>query len=139
MRAWAIAAGGAVAIAIALILTSGQSPSEQVEAKVQELAHAMAHRDYATICRDVLARPLVTRLSLYGAPCSQTLSLALHAVRNPVVSIGRVTINGPYASVVTLTVATGQRAALSRIELLDTDNGWRITSLASPLTPPRRP
>ena len=133
MRVWLIVAGTAL-IAGIVVAANAQSPAQQVQAKVQELAQAVGRRDYQTICRDVLAPALVARLRVYGAPCAQTLRVALGRVRDPVVSVGQVRVSGHRASAFTLTVASGQRASLSRIELFDTANGWRITSLDAPLS-----
>ena len=41
-------------------------------------------------------------------------------------------MNGCHASAVVLAGATGQTAALERLELIQTQNGWRLASLASP-------
>ena len=133
MRAWAILAGAALVVAVVIVLVTRQSASDQVEAKVQELAHAIGQRDYRTICRDVLAPSLVAHLTSHGIPCVRALRLGLGRVRNPIVSIGKVDVRDRRASAITLTVAAGQQASLDTIELVDTKRGWRISSLASPL------
>jgi hypothetical protein len=60
-------------------------------------------------------------------------AIALSGVRNPTLSIGRITVNGQRASAITLTGATGQQASLDAIELVKTGQGWRVASLGSPL------
>ncbi len=44
----------------------GVSAHEQVQAKVQQFAHATASRDYTTLCHQVLAPALVERLTAAG-------------------------------------------------------------------------
>jgi hypothetical protein len=120
---------------VALILGGcGTSASDQVRAEVQQLAQATAARAYATICDQILAPSLVAHLVSNGIPCPEGLRLALSDVRRPVVSVGRVIVRGSRAWAITLTSARGQRAELVAIELLRTGKGWRITSLASPLS-----
>jgi hypothetical protein len=134
MRVWLILAGVVLVVAVVVVVTSGPSASDQVEAKVQELADAIGNRDYATICRDVLAPSLVAHLSSHGIDCTRALRVGLGRVRNPIVSVGKVVVKGRRASAVTLTVATGQQASLNAVLLVDTKRGWRITSLASPVS-----
>jgi hypothetical protein len=112
----------------------GASASDQVRAEVEQLSQAAADRDYGTICGQILAPSLVAHLVSNGIPCPEALRLALSGVRNPVVSVGKVIVRGSRAWAITLTTAHGQRAALVAIELRRTGRGWRITSLASPLS-----
>ena len=131
-RGW-LAAVGLVGCALALG-GCGQSPADQVRAKVQQLVQATADRDYRTICDEVLAPTLVAHLLENGIACPAAMRVALGEVRNPVVSIGRVVIRGATAWAITLTSARGQRAALAAIGLRRTHQGWRITSLGSPVS-----
>jgi hypothetical protein len=56
----------------------------------------------------------------------------VRSVKNPTLSIAKITVQGQRASAVVLAAATGQRAALTTIQLIDTKQGWRLASLASP-------
>ena len=112
----------------------GESPREQVQAKVEQLASAAASKDYKTICTQVLAPSLIRHLSANAIGCEEAMRVALAGVNRPVVSIGKITIAGRRASAITLTVAQGQRASLAAIELIKTGDGWRISSLGSPLS-----
>jgi hypothetical protein len=109
------------------------SPQDQVREKVEQFASAAAHRDYGTICRQVLAPALVAHLTESGIGCVQALQVALGGVRDPSLSIGRTTVTGARASVLTLSTARNQQAALTAVELIRTRAGWRILSLGSPL------
>jgi len=107
-----------------------------VQSKVEQFAKAAAARDYKTICDQVLAPALLARLAAAGIPCPQAIQLGLRRVKNPTLSIGRVTVSGNNASVITLTSARGQLASLQSIQLVKTGAGWRISSLGSPVARP---
>jgi hypothetical protein len=121
-------------IACAALAVGGcGSAQDQIRSTVQRLADAARAHDYQTICQDVLAPSLVRRLTGNGISCRQAMRVALGGVRDPVISIGKITVHGRRGTAITLTVARGQQAALSAIELLQTGDGWRISSLGSPL------
>ncbi len=118
-----------VAAAALSLAACGSNPRDQVKSKVQELGQAAASHDYRRICDDVLAPALVLRLRAYGISCERAMRIAFTGVRNPAISIGSVTVSGSTASVITLSMAAGQRASLQTIELIKTARGWRISSL----------
>jgi hypothetical protein len=126
-----------VAVAVALTACAlagcGASAKSQVRAKVQQFASAAARKDYRTICREVLAPALVAHLTSNHIPCENAMQLALGSVQHPALSIGPITVKGKNASVYTLTVAQGQQASLDVLQLVDTSDGWRVSSLHSPL------
>jgi hypothetical protein len=110
----------------------GASPHQQVEAKVQQFARATANRDYAALCNDVLAPALVAHLTAAGLSCEQAMRVFVSSVQNPMISVSKVTVHGSTASAVVLASATGQPTAIESIQLINTKNGWRLESLASP-------
>jgi hypothetical protein len=110
----------------------GATAHQQVEAKVQEFARATANRNYAALCNDVLASALVAHLTAAGLSCEQAMRVFVSSVQNPSISVSKVTVHGSSASAVVLASATGQPAAIESIELIDTNHGWRLASLASP-------
>jgi hypothetical protein len=110
----------------------GATDRQQVQAKVEQFFHAIVGRQYRTLCEQVLAPALTARFASQGLRCEQAMQISLANVHNPVLSIGRVTVTGNTAEVVTLTGASGQRGAFETIELVKTANGWRIASLAAP-------
>ena len=130
----AIIVGVGIAIA-ALAGCGGTSTRDQVRAKVEQFGAAVAKKDYKTLCTQVLAPALVRRLTTAGLNCEQAMQVALSQVQNPTLSIAKVTIHGRTASAVTLTGAKGQTASLSAIELVQTNDGWRVASLGSPVAP----
>jgi hypothetical protein len=110
----------------------GASPHEQVQAKVEQFAHATARKGYATLCSQILAPSLVAHLTAAGLNCHQAMKIFVSSVENPTLSISRVTVRGATASVVVLAAATSQPASLEAIGLIETNHGWRLVSLASP-------
>ena len=111
----------------------GSSAKDQVRDKVNQFASATSHKDYATICNQVLSPALVKHLTANGIACEKAMRLALGKVVKPTLSIGQITVKGKTANVITLTVAQGQPASLDVLQLIDTGGGWRISSLHSPL------
>ena len=110
----------------------GASAKDQVQAKVEQFAHATASRDYATLCSEILAPDLVQHLTDAGLSCPQAMKLFVQSVQNPTLSVSKVSVKGKTASAIVLASATGQKAALESIQLIDTKHGWRLESLASP-------
>jgi hypothetical protein len=80
----------------------------------------------------------VAHLVENGVACTEGLQVALGSVRNPGISVGKVTVNGRRATAVILASARGQRALVSVLGLIDTADGWRIASLNSSLPPTGR-
>ena len=136
MRAARVTA--AVAVAGALGGCGGASDQDLVRSKVAEFATAAASRNYGTICTQVLAPALLTRLASGGITCEQAMRIGFGSVSSPTLSIGKVTISGSRASVIALSTATGQQASLDTLQLTRTSRGWRIASLGgSPATAPK--
>jgi hypothetical protein len=117
---------------VALLAGCGANERDEVQAKVAQFVHAIAGRDYRTLCTQVLAPSLLTRLAAGGIPCDQAMQISLSSVHDPLLSVGRVTINGSSAQAITLTGAAGERGAFESINLIKTGDGWRISSLAAP-------
>jgi hypothetical protein len=128
----ALTAVTAVIVAIAVAGCGGASTSDQVKAKVTQFAHAVAKHDYTTICAQVLAPELLADITAGGLTCPKAMRIGLQHVNGASLTIGSVTINGKNAKVLTLTQAKHQSTALATLELLDTSNGWRISSLGNP-------
>jgi hypothetical protein len=127
------AARAIVLLGAAYVLVGcGASAKDQVQAKVEQFAHATASRDYATLCNQVLAPNLVQHLTDAGVSCQQAMKVFVQSVQNPSLSVSKVKVNGKTASAIVLASATGQKASVESIELIETKHGWRLESLASP-------
>ena len=123
-----------IAVGAVLGLAGCGNDRDQIDAKVQQLAQAVGSHDYKAMCDQILAPSLVNRLVGNGIPCVQAMQVALQGVQQPVISIGKIEIQGSQATAITLTVARGQQASLAAIKLIKTGQGWRISSLGSPLS-----
>jgi hypothetical protein len=110
----------------------GASAKDQVQAKLEQFAHATASRDYPTLCAQILAPDLVQHLTDAGLSCQQAMKLFVQSVENPTLSVSKVSVKGKTASAVVLASATGQKASLESVQLIETKHGWRLESLASP-------
>jgi hypothetical protein len=123
----------AICAAVALFAAGcGASARDQVHGKVQEFAVAVAHKNAKTICDDVFAPSLVEHFKAAGLTCVHGMQIFFSGLHNPTLAIGRITVHGSRASVVTLSGAKGQKAAVRSVNLIDTSNGWRIVSVGGP-------
>jgi hypothetical protein len=133
MRAWK---GGCLATAAACVAVGlsgcGTSDRDLIRNKVDQFARAVAHRDAATLCRQVWAPSLLAHLTNGGISCRQAMQVFFGTVHAPQLSIGRVDIHGSSASAIVLTTAAGQEASIDAIELIRTGKGWRVSSLGTP-------
>jgi hypothetical protein len=110
----------------------GASASDQVQAKLEQFAHAVASRDTGTLCSQVLAPDLVGHLNAAGLGCHQAMRMFVNSVSDPTLSVAKVHVKGSSASAVVLARAKGQQSSLESVQLTNTESGWRLTSLASP-------
>jgi len=110
----------------------GASASDQVQAKLQQFAHAVASRDARTLCSEVLAPTLVERLTAAGLTCDDAMQTFFGSVSDPTIAVSKVSVKGANASAVVLSGAKGQPSSLDDVHLTNTKHGWRLTSLAAP-------
>jgi hypothetical protein len=125
-----------IAVACGIALAGcGSSDRELVQSKVDQFVRATAHKDYPTLCAQVLAPSLLAHLNGYGIKCEQAMQVGLGGVTDPALAVGRVDVHGSRASVVTISTAKGQQASLDAIELIKTGSGWRVSALGTPTFP----
>jgi hypothetical protein len=126
--------GSALAlIGVAYALSGcGASASDQVQAKLEQFAHAVAVGDTGTLCSQVLAPDLVGHLNAAGITCRQAMKTFVQSVTDPSLSVSKVHVTGASASAVVLARAKGQPSSVESVQLTRTKDGWRLTSLASP-------
>lgn len=110
----------------------GATAGQEVQAKLQQFAHAIAARNAVELCQQILAPSLVKRLDSAGLTCRQAMTTFVDGVQDPTLSVSRVSVTDNHAEAVVLTGARGQRAALESIGLVQTGGGWRLESLATP-------
>jgi hypothetical protein len=127
-RVTALIAGAALGVA-----GCGADAGQEVQAKLQQYAHAVADRRPAALCRDVLAPSFVALLQARtGLSCIQALTAYVDSVTDPTLSVSRVSVNGSHATAVVLAGAHGQRASLGAMHLVNGAHGWRVVSLTAP-------
>lgn len=123
----------AIVVGAVLLAGCGTSDRQQVHAKVEQFAVAVAHKDAKTICDQVFAPSLISHFTAAGLTCERGLGIFFSGLQNPTLALGPITVHGTRASAVTLSSASGQSSAVRAINLVKTADGWRIVSLgASP-------
>ncbi|MBO0767314.1 MAG: hypothetical protein J2O48_01390 [Solirubrobacterales bacterium] len=124
----------AILSAIALLAGCGaKSQTSQVRSKVMQLATAVSHHDFQTICTQVLAPQLIEDLvTKAGLSCQQAMKLSgWGTLQDPrMVMDSRISVRGDRASVPTITQAKGQKTTAATLVLTKTSAGWRVSSLA---------
>ena len=130
-----LAAGLALALALAGCGDSGPTDEEQVRTTLTAFSRATASKDYQALCDKLLAPSLIADLKKIGLPCEIALQQGLGDVRQPRLIVGAVKVDGKKASAEVRTSAQGQAPSSDTIELERTEDGWRIASLASPSEP----
>jgi hypothetical protein len=135
---------GLVALAVAALVLAGcgngkPSDEEQVRTTLTSFSRATAAKDYQTICDKLLAPTLIDDLKKIGLPCEIALQQGLGDVRQPRLLVGAVTVKGKEATADVRSSAEGEVPSKDSIELVRTDAGWRISSLAKPATPTPTP
>jgi hypothetical protein len=135
-RLAALAAG---ALVLAGCGNAKPSDEEQVRTTLTSFSRATAAKDYQTICDRLLAPSLIAALKKIGLPCEIALQQGLGDVREPRLLVGAVTVQGKRATADVRSSAEGQPPSKDMIELVRTDAGWRISSLARPATPTPTP
>src|ERR1700760_2163951 len=104
---WIVLIGVAYALA-----GCGASASDQVQAKLEQFAHAVASRDTGTLCSQVLAPDLVGHITAAALSCQQAMHVFVTSVTDPSLSVSKVHVKGSSASAVVLARAKGQQASL---------------------------
>jgi hypothetical protein len=110
----------------------GPSDEQQVRRTLTDFVQATAHKDYTRMCEKLLAPQLVSQVQQIGLPCEKALQRGLGNVRDPRLTIGKVTVNGDRASAQIRTSAAGEAPSQDTIDLAKVDGSWRILSLGKP-------
>ena len=128
------------ALALAALVATGCGESEptdeeQVRTTLTAFSRATAAKDYQALCDRLLAPSLIEDLKKIGLPCEIALQQGLGEVRQPRLIVGDVTVRGKNAVADVRTSAEGQAPSKDTIQLVRTEAGWRIASLATPSEP----
>jgi hypothetical protein len=129
-RPLALALAFAFAFAFAAGCGGGKSDEEQVRETVTELARATEAKDWQALCDRILAPSLIDQVKRVGLPCEVALQQALGNVKQPRLTVGRITIDGQRAKAEVRTSAEGQKPSQDVVELQRVKEDWRISALA---------
>ncbi|MDP9294718.1 MAG: hypothetical protein M3O90_09915 [Actinomycetota bacterium] len=118
-----------------------KAPSDTVQVRetLAAFGRATAAKDYQALCDRLLAPALIADVKKIGLPCEIALQQGLGQVRQPRMIVGAVRIQGTRANAEVRTSAEGQAPSRDTIELVKTESGWRIASLATPAQPSPTP
>ena len=125
------AAIGAV-LACALVAgcgDSGPSDEQQVRQTLTDFGRATSAKDYQALCDRIFAKQLTDKLSQVGLPCEVAMQQSLGEVKDPRLTIGKITVKDAAATAEVRTSASGQQPSQDTVELRRVDGTWRISSL----------
>jgi hypothetical protein len=121
--------------ALALLLAgcgqSGPTDEDLVRRTVLDFGQATAAKDYRSLCRRILAPALVEEVRSIGLPCEVALEQGLGEVREPRLTVGRISIDGDRASAQVETSAANQEPSRDTLRLERVNGQWRVASLGS--------
>jgi hypothetical protein len=107
----------------------GPSDEQQVRRTLMDFVQATARKDYRRMCTQLLAPQLIENAEQIGLPCEKALQKAFGQVRDPRLTIGKVTVDGDRATAQTRTSAANQPPSQDTVELTKVGGRWRIASL----------
>jgi len=109
----------------------GPPPEEQVRTTVTEFGRATAAKDYQALCDRILAPDLVEDVESIGLPCEVALRQGLGEVKDPRLTIGKITVGEDEATVEIRTSAAGEDPSRDTLKLVNLDGTWKISSLGT--------
>ena len=122
----------ALAAALAVVLAgcgAGPSDEEKVRQTLDDFGKATSAKDYQALCDHILAPTLIEKLKQVGLPCEVALQQSLGEVKDPRITIGRITVGDNLAKAEVRTSASGQQPSQDTIELVPDGDTWRISKL----------
>jgi hypothetical protein len=107
----------------------GPSDEEQVRQTVTDFGKATQAKDYQALCDRIFAPQLVDKLKQVGLPCEVALQKSLGDVKDPRITVGKITVTDKLAKAEVRTSASGEQPSQDTVELVPVGDGWRISSL----------
>jgi hypothetical protein len=101
---------------------------KEIAAAVEQLEAAVARRDWATICTELLTETARNRAG--GGECVSQTRSAAEAVLRPSIRIERIAVRGDRAAVRVSTTAQGQARVTDTLELRRIGGRWLIEALS---------
>jgi hypothetical protein len=111
------------------------SAESQVRETLQSFATAVEKRDYQKLCDRIFAPKLLQGLQSIGLPCEIAMRTSLGEVKDPKLTVGKVTVTGKTATAEIKTAATGQPPSTDEIHLDKLGDRWRVSALGASPTP----
>ena len=108
---------------------SGPSDEQKVRQTLTDFGKATTSKDYQALCDDIFAPQLVDKLKQVGLPCEVALQKSLSDVKDPHITVGKVTVTDKLAKAEIRTSASGEQPSQDTVELVPVGDGWRISSL----------
>ena len=104
---------------------------QAVAASVGDISDATGSRDYAKICSDYLAAPLVKQLAAAkGAKdCEDQLQRSLRDVDQSDLAVQKVTVQGTNAEAVVQPTGTGKVEEQARLSLVKEGSRWKLSAI----------
>lgn len=118
-------------LAAVLIAGCGAGPSdeEKVRQTLDDFGKATSAKDYQALCDHILAPTLIEKLKQVGLPCEVALQQSLGDVKDPSITVGKITVTDKVAKAEVRTSASGQQPSQDTIELVPDGDTWRISKL----------
>jgi hypothetical protein len=111
------------------------TPEQQVRTVLTTFATAVERRDYQTICTRVLAPRLLDGLRQISLPCEVALQKSLGRVKDPRLTVGAVTVDGPRATAQVRTSAASQQPSSDTVRLDRIKGSWKVSDLSGAAAP----
>lgn len=102
-------------------------PAKEVAAAVEQFEHAVARRDFKTICDELFTATARQRAG--GDECVAQTSSAVEGLRRPRLQIEEIRVSDGTASVKVATEAAGQARVTDSLELRKTDGRWLVEAM----------
>lgn len=115
-----------VVVILALQLRGGRDDETLVREALSRFETASAHKDYQTLCDDLLASSYVRQTASSGLPCEVALRTGLEDVKNPKLEVISVEVNGDRAAARVRGTAAGQVPGEDVYTLVREHDEWRI-------------
>jgi hypothetical protein len=108
-----------------------QGDQKDVAQTVEDLQSFARKGDAAKICTELLARPLVAKITQSsGGPCSKVLDTAISDADAFELQVQKVTVNGDTATAVVKSQG-GNKDRVDTLELVRDSSAWKISTLGA--------
>lgn len=104
---------------------------QAVATTIQDISEATGSRDYAKICSDYLAAPLVKQLAEAegSEDCADRIERSLRDVDQSDLAVREVTVEGSSAEAVVQPSGTGEVEEQARLSLVKEGSRWKLSGI----------